>query len=448
MSSSSTPRGRLWPLPGWARISLLRPTGRRAEEDQPQEGADVVRRSEDGPEGAAPRSGSRAAAFRQLRTILAAAVAILVVLAGIALWPTAAPMSATAYFPRTVGLYPGSDVRILGVKVGTVTSVVPEGTKVKVRLEWDASHRVPADAKAVIVSPSVVSDRYVQLTPVWRGGPAMRPGTTIPESRTAVPVELDRIYGSLDDLSVALGPNGANKDGSLSRLLDTAAANLQGQGGKIHTSVQDLSQAVQTLADGKDNLFGTVGHLQAFTSALAADDATVRKFNGDLATVAEQLSGERGALAQALQDLGSSLGQVATFVRDNKAELKDNVAALADVTQVLVKQRAALNELAVNAPTALSNLQLAYNPDSRTLDTRNNFQQTKDPLAYLCSLVTGLARTPGKACAQTVAGVGQLPVVQQLLADIAAAQSGGSGAGLPGGSTPDLTLGGLLGGKR
>ncbi|MGN6597764.1 MAG: MCE family protein [Actinomycetes bacterium] len=397
--------------------------------------------------GANAASRPRAAAWRQVRALLAAGLAVLVVLATIALWPTTAPATATAFFPRAVGLYPGSDVRILGVKVGTVTAVEPQGTTVKVRLEWDASHKVPADAKAVIVAPSVVSDRDVHLTPGWRGGPALRDGATIPESRTAVPVELDRIYGSLDDLSVALGPNGANKDGSLSRLLDTAAANLDGEGGTIHTSVQDLSQAVQTLADGKDDLFGTVRHLQAFTSALAADDDTVRAFNADLATVAEQLSGERGALAQALHDLGTSLGQVATFVRDNKAGLEDNVAALAEVTQVLVKQRAALEELAVNAPTALSNLQLAYNPDSRTLDTRNNFEQTKDPLAYLCSLVTGLAAAPGKTCAQVVAGVGQLPVVQQLLADIAAGQTGGSAA-LPGGSAPDPTLGGLLGGRR
>ena len=69
----------------------------------------------------------------------------------------------------------------------------------------------------------------------------MRNGARIGLDRTAVPVELDRISSSLDDLLVALGPQGANKDGALADALATGAANLDGQGKALHDTTRDLS---------------------------------------------------------------------------------------------------------------------------------------------------------------------------------------------------------------
>ena len=59
----------------------------------------------------------------------------------------------TAYFPRTVSLYEGSDVRVLGVPIGKVEEVTPEGTQVKVVMRYDEEVQIPADATAVIISP-------------------------------------------------------------------------------------------------------------------------------------------------------------------------------------------------------------------------------------------------------------------------------------------------------
>ena len=77
----------------------------------------------------------------------------------------------TATFARTVGIYKGSDVRVLGVPVGKVDSVTPDGQTVKVTMTVDRGVDLPADVRAVQVIPSVVADRYVQLTPAFSGGP-------------------------------------------------------------------------------------------------------------------------------------------------------------------------------------------------------------------------------------------------------------------------------------
>ena len=319
----------------------------------------------------------------------------------------------TAEFPRTVSIYQASDVRVLGVPVGQIDSVTPTGTHVVVTMHYDAAVRLPANAKAVIVSPSIVGDRFVQLTPAYTGGPVLASGSTLDQDRTAVPLELDQIYSSLDDLTVALGPNGANKKGALTDLLDTTARNFGGQGAKFHRTIDNFSRLSGTLADNKDQLFGSVRELEGFVHTLARNDHTVRSFNTSLAQVSQMLSGERGDLAASLHNLGTAMRQVSGFVRDNRDLLGKNITGLDRITQILVKQRGALTEALRDAPLALNNLLLTYNPQAGTLDTRANLgeighQIQSDPATFLCGILDQ-ANQGGQACSavQKILGKGR-----------------------------------------
>lgn len=293
----------------------------------------------------------------------------------------------TSYFDAAVGVYAGSDVRVLGVKVGTVDSVEPQGDVVKVVLYVDNSVSVPAGAQAAEVSPSVVADRYVQLLPAYTGGDKMVSGDEIPRQRTATPVELDKLYSSLNDISKALGPDGANADGAFSKLLDTTAANLGGNGAALGGTLTELSKAVATLSASRGDLFGTVTNLQKFVSVLSANDGQVRLLNTQLQTFSGYLAGERSDLGQALQQLSVALGDVAGFVRANRESLSSNIAGLASITGTLANQRAALAESLDAAPVAASNLLNSYNPSSGTLDTRVNLTQLSDPGQLVCNLI-------------------------------------------------------------
>ncbi|MCG8921501.1 MCE family protein [Lentzea sp. CC55] len=330
------------------------------------------------------------------RFIAIACVLALVVTA--ALWWVFAGMNGrkvTAHFAAAVGVYPGGDVRVLGVKVGTIDEVTPEGRTAKVVFTLDRDVRVPENAQAVVVSPSVVSDRYVQLAPAYTGGPALGDDAVIPRERTATPVELDELYSSLDKLTTALGPNGANADGALADLLNSAAKNLEGNGQALNDTLKNLGQATRTLSGSKEDLFATVDNLQKFTAMLAANDSQVRDFNKQLADVSKMLADERGDLGAALAELATALGQVQGFVKDNREVLKSNVDKLATITQVLVNQRAALAETLDVAPLALGNLQNSYNAASGTLDTRANINElNQPPIVLVCKLVQ--QATPNK----------------------------------------------------
>src|SRR5699024_25128 len=139
----------------------------------------------------------------------------------------------TATFPTAVGVAAGTDVRILGVTVGSVDEVTPMGDTVEVKLHVDRGVDIPADAKAVQVTPSVIPDRTVQLLPAYSGGPTMESGAHIPIERTATPVEVDKLYESVTDLTEALGPEGANADGALDRFVSSSADNLAGNGAAL-----------------------------------------------------------------------------------------------------------------------------------------------------------------------------------------------------------------------
>jgi phospholipid/cholesterol/gamma-HCH transport system substrate-binding protein len=330
----------------------------------------------------------------------------------------------TAYFDQTVGVYAGSTVDVLGVEVGTIDSVQPQGTQVRVEMSVDRDVKIPAAADAVVVAPSVVSDRYVQLAPAWTTGPTLGDNAVIPRNRTATPVELDQLYQSLNKVSTALGPNGANANGALSDLLNTAAANLNGNGQSLHDTITQLSQLSQTLDQNKGNLFATVDNLAKFTQTLANSDATVRQFNQQLTDVSGFLAGERGNLTAAVTQLGTALGQVQSFINDNRAGLKTNVDNLAAVTKVLVDERGALAETLDDAPLALSNLVNSYNAASGTLDARADLNElASPPVLEVCKLLrqltpSQLPQTLAGACdsiAPAVQGLVPLPSPAQVL---------------------------------
>ncbi|MFD0805590.1 MCE family protein [Nocardioides caeni] len=298
----------------------------------------------------------------------------------------------TAYFPRAVSVYEGSDVRVLGIRVGQVDEVVPEGQQVKVVMSYDEDVEIPADADAVIVSPSVVGDRYVQLTPAYESGDVMADNTVIENDKTAIPLELDEIYSSIDKLTVALGPEGANKEGALTDLLEQTAKNFGGQGEQFHQTIEDFGRLSETLDNNKDELFDSTAQLEAFIETLAENDTTVRDFNRSLGSVSSLLADERQELTTALQTLGVALDQVARFVKENRAVLGRNIRDVNRVAKVLVRQRAALDEILQAGPLALTNLFHTYNPADGTLDTNANLgnlahELLTHPADTVCALI-------------------------------------------------------------
>ncbi|WP_084611769.1 MCE family protein [Tomitella biformata] len=322
----------------------------------------------------------------------------LALIVGAAAWFVLAKPKATtitAYFDRAIGIYVGSEVRVLGVEVGKVTAVTPRGPDVEVVLKVNGDIDLPEDVRALQVTPSVVPDRFIQLTPAYEGGPKLDKTATLAADRTKTPVEIDQLYESLTEVSQALGPDGMNADGTVTNLVNTAAANLDGNGRALNSTIAELSAAARTLSDSRGDIFDTVKNLQVFANTLAVHDDDVRQFNTQMQQFSSFLDDERDNMAGSIQTLSVALGDVARFVGDNKSLLESNIGGLETVTGTIANRNAELKESLALLPLAISNLINAYDASTGLLHMRLNFPDLQDPIGAGCELLNMGKLGPG-----------------------------------------------------
>ncbi len=349
------------------------------------------------------------------RRILTALTVTLLVVAGLVAFTGSGSgeRTLTATFERTTSLYAGAKVKVLGVPVGTVDSIKVKGTSVEVQITYDADVELPRDVHALIVPPSIVGDRFVQLAPAYEDGATLPDDAHLGLDRTGVPVELDETYGALDELAAGLGPNGANKDGSLSRLVTATAQNITGHGAAFNETVREFANAISTLAASSGDISETVRNLATLTGTLAGKDAELRALVTNLARVGAQLNGQRDDISTSIVALQGALGDVARFTRENRSALRQTVNGTRDVSAVLARRTKELSSLLDLAPVGLTNLANIYIPKNwdpskpweSVIAGRTGSANLR--AALFADLDTQLGFTLGAVCAQ-------LPAAQQI----------------------------------
>jgi virulence factor Mce-like protein len=278
------------------------------------------------------------------------------------------PKTITAYFTSATAIYPGDQVRVSGVKVGTIKSIQPQGTQAKMTLHVDHDVPIPADAKAVIVTQNLVAARYVELTPAYRtSGPTMADGAVIPVERTAVPVEWNEVQKQLMRLATDLGPNAKVTTPSISRFIDSAANALQGNGDKLRQTLAQLSGVARTIANGSGNIVDIIKNLQTFVTALRDSNIQMVQFNNRLATLTSVVNDSKSDLDAALTDLSTAVGEVQRFIAGSRDAASEQIDRLGKAIQPLVDQHMALENILHGAPNALSNFFNDYNADTGTI---------------------------------------------------------------------------------
>jgi phospholipid/cholesterol/gamma-HCH transport system substrate-binding protein len=251
---------------------------------------------------------------------------------------------------------------------------------------------LPVDARAVIIAQSLVSGRFVQLAPVYAGGPTLADGAEIPVERTAVPVEWDEIKTELTKLATALGPQASDDQGSFARFVDTAESNLDGNGESLKATLRELSKTITTFSDGRQDLFATVRNLQVFVDALSNSNEQIVQFGGRLASVSEVLASSSEELGRALDDLDVALGDVQRFISTHHDGLTTGIHQLGQATKVLADKRPEIEQTLHIAPNALANFYNIYKPAQGTLTGVVGLSEFANPSAFVCGAIEGTAR--------------------------------------------------------
>lgn len=376
---------------------------------------------------------------------------VLLAAAVISFLPSQDTRTASLHFSRTVAIYPGSELRVMGVKIGQVDAVVPEGNSVRLDVTYDSRYTLPADAEAAIVTPTLVADRFVQVFPVYVDGePALEDGADIPLERTNTPIELDRMYKALDDVSLALGPKPGQQSGPLNNVITAGAKALEGNGALGGEAIRNLSAAVETFSDNRGPLFENVRSLASLSETLAANDALVNRFIGNLAGVSSQLEGERTELRKVLVALARVLGTVRGFVKENRGKLTKDIELLGSVLGTVEKEKDALALVAQKGPLAMGNLAVAFDPVTGTFGSRVNAAPAfEDPAEFLCETLKNNAtiKAPQEVCQLLTEVLGPVLGTQggRSKAQQAGRQPGQQGSQAP---APTGDIGALIGGGQ
>ncbi|GAB3239284.1 MCE family protein [Mycolicibacterium hippocampi] len=350
--------------------------------------------------------------MRNTRTWVAA-VLVLLLVAGVAILVRTTDkvnrINVEAYFDNSNGIYEGDDVRILGVPVGSITAIEPEPERVKITFWYDSRYDVPADASAAILSPALVTSRAIQLTPAYTGGPVMTDNTVIPLERTAVPVEWDQVRRQLERLSETLQPTEPGGVSPLGSVINTTADNLRGQGANIRQTVIKLSQAITALGDKSTDIFSTIKNLAILVSALQDSTNLMRQLNQNLASVTGLLADDPGEVASAVRDLDAVVGEVQSFVADNRDALGTTSEKLAGVTTALNESLDDLTQFLHSAPNTFQNYVNIWQPaqgGASAVLAVNNFA---NPIQFLCGAVQAASRLgaeeSAKLCVQYLAPI-------------------------------------------
>lgn len=376
---------------------------------------------------------SRIRAGSLVQRVLVVGLVAAVAVAGLILLVNGQSRTGVAYFTSVKNVYPNDRVRIQGVDVGKIVSIEPAGDTVRMEFTYDSQYELPADVKAAVVSPTLVSTRFLQLAPAYTGGPTLADGGEIPVERTASPLEFDDLKKQLNELSTALGPDKANQNGSLSRFLDMAAANAAGhQGAAFNEMVRQASAAVETLSEGRGDLFGTIRNLQAFVTALKQVDGQIVEFNQRLDTVSGVLTDNEDELSAALDGISRAAKSVDEFVATNGPVLNDSVEQIGDLTRTLANSRDDLATILHVGPSTLMNLFNIVSPRTHALSGKLAVDNLNTPADFVCSTFTAATQDPVQGIDYCKSNLG--PLLNLLR--IQQPPIGISPIGVPGGGGP------------
>lgn len=350
--------------------------------------------------------------IRNPRVVLAT-VLILVLVAGFSTAHTVSGHSGrtvvVGYFDNSTGLFVGDDVRIRGVDVGKIDKIEPEAQRTKITFWFDNDHRVPADVKAVILSPQLVTGRAIQLTPPYEGGPTLDGGAVIPQDRTAVPMEWDDVRAQLEKLTGMLQPTEPGGASTLGALVNTAADNLRGQGSSIREAVIELSQTLSALGDHSKDIFGTIKNLSTLVTALHGSGDLLGQLNVNLAEVTGLLADDPNEVGQAVQDLNSVVGDVQSFVAENREPIGIASDKLASISAAVTASLDDLEQVLHVLPTAAVNFNNIYEPSNGSLTGALSINNFANPVSFLCGAIQAASRLgaeqASKLCVQYLAPI-------------------------------------------
>jgi phospholipid/cholesterol/gamma-HCH transport system substrate-binding protein len=284
----------------------------------------------------------------------------------------------SARFDDAAGLLRGDDVRIAGVVVGSVSDVrIVDRREAEVEFTVNRAQTLPASVTAAINYKNLIGQRFLALEQGAEGGSAgaLEPGATIPRDRTRGPLNLTTLFNGFKPLFTALDAEQVNQ------LSFEIIEVLQGQGGTIQSLLASTSSLTNTIADRDEVIGQVIDNLNAVLETVNARDEELSNLIVSLQQLVSGLSEDREPIGQALASIGDLTQVTAGLVEDARPALRDDIAALGDLSDNLNASEDVVQSFLTNWPRKLNTI-------SRAASYGSWFQ------FYLCGIDGQVGLTP------------------------------------------------------
>jgi phospholipid/cholesterol/gamma-HCH transport system substrate-binding protein len=270
----------------------------------------------------------------RLRRVLPVSLAVIAILGGASC--SSSTKSETALYcatmPDSVGLYVGNPVTHLGYPIGEVASITPSATSVRVDFKIAGGQTIPADAKAVTRSTSILADRALELVGDYEKDDHLSPGSCIPLSRSLTPKTLSEVIGASTTFLNTINPAGSNNVGDLVKGIDEAA---RSQGPNIN----ELLSTSSSVLDSPDQ---AIGDMASIARNLRQLTGTLNDLNPTTKHVFDDLAGSVGPEVRdtllSADDSFEGIVNVVAAAQGIEKELGPQVQQLLDAVSVVIRK--------------------------------------------------------------------------------------------------------------
>jgi phospholipid/cholesterol/gamma-HCH transport system substrate-binding protein len=233
-----------------------------------------------------------------------------------------------AAFREAGGLQPGNEVRVAGVKVGKVTGVDLDGSRVRVDFRVaDSGVTLGERTAATIRIKTVLGQKYLSLEPA--GGGELDEGDEIPLSRTAAPFDVQDAVGGLAETVDKIDTT------QLAQAFTTIADTFRDSPAEVSASLNGLSRLSTTIASRDAQLTALLARTRTVTGVLAERDTEFQRLVADGNLLLGEIRKRREAIHVLLVSTTQLSNELVGLVADNRAQLEPALKELRKVVAIL-----------------------------------------------------------------------------------------------------------------
>jgi len=240
----------------------------------------------------------------------------------------------SAIFSDATGLTKGDDIRIAGVRVGSVKDIqIYDTNQAKVTFSVATSATVTKSSQADIRYRNLVGQRYISINQGVGDTSRLAGDSTIPISRTQPALDLTTLFNGFQPLFTALTPSDINQ------LSYEIIQVFQGEGGNLQGLLQDTASLTNTLAD-RDQVIGSlIDNLNSVLTTIGSRDGQLNNLITQLQNFIHGLKQDRNALLNPLDAVSKLTDQTASLTAGLRPSFVKDVKQLRRVAKNLNKGR-------------------------------------------------------------------------------------------------------------